>query len=197
MPAHKTLKSICLYCGSSNAVNPDFLKGAHDFGALLASQDLRLVYGGGGVGLMGAAARSAHTHNGRVLGVMPKFLRSREFLYDDVETVVVDNMHERKMMMFEQSDAFVVMPGGIGTLEEVVELMSWRRLDLHKKPIVFWNMHGFWNLFDQLIEHTMAEKFSPDNFKLSYAMVNELDQIIPKIKQMIDDDITLDTRRNG
>ena len=120
--------SVCVYCGSSNLVDPRHLADAESFGKDLAANGMRLVYGGGGVGLMGAVARAAHDAGGRVLGIMPEFLRSREILYDEVETIIVPNMHERKMIMFQESDAFVVLPGGIGTLEEIVELLSWRRL---------------------------------------------------------------------
>ena len=126
--------SVCVYCGSSNLVDPRHLADAESFGKDLAANGMRLVYGGGGVGLMGAVARAAHDAGGRVLGIMPEFLRSREILYDEVETIIVPNMHERKMIMFQESDAFVVLPGGIGTLEEIVELLSWRRLDLHGRP---------------------------------------------------------------
>lgn len=118
------IKSVCLYCGSSNAADPEFLEAAAEFGRTIAREGVRLVYGGGGVGLMGAAAKACHEAGGRVLGVMPDFLRRREVIYDEVETVVVHSMHERKIRMFDESDAFVVMPGGIGTLEEIVELLS-------------------------------------------------------------------------
>ncbi|WP_395942382.1 TIGR00730 family Rossman fold protein, partial [Brevundimonas aurantiaca] len=129
--------SVCLFCGSSDRADPAYIQAARDFGRATAEAGWRLVYGGGGVGLMGASARGAHEAGGRVLGIMPAFLRSRERLFDEVETVVVTSMHERKQLMYDQSDAFVVAPGGIGTLEEVVELLSWKRLDLHQKPVVF------------------------------------------------------------
>src|SRR5262249_21148470 len=148
--APQGVESVCLFCGSSNAADPDFLSAAAELGEALAMAGIRLVYGGGGVGLMGAAARAAHRAGGRVLGIMPDFLRTREVLYDEVETVVVRNMHERKMLMFQESDAFVVLPGGVGTLEEVVELLSWKRLSLHDKPVVFVNLKGFWEPFYEL-----------------------------------------------
>src|ERR1700744_6693637 len=118
MSAPARIGSICVYAGSSDAADPALLDAARDLGQALAREDIRLVYGGGGIGLMGACARAAHAAGGRVLGVMPEFLRQREILFDEVETIVVRSMHERKMLMFEQSDAFAVMPGGIGTLEE-------------------------------------------------------------------------------
>ena len=138
----RRLESVCVYCASSNAAPPDFIAAAEAFGALLAHEGLRLVYGGGGVGLMGATARAAHAAGGKVLGVIPHFLTSHERPLKTVETVIVNSMHERKMMMFEEADAFAILPGGIGTLEEVIELLSWRRLGLHAKPIVFLNLEG-------------------------------------------------------
>lgn len=182
--AERRVGSICLYCGSSNTTDPDFIAAAAEFGRTLAENDVRLVYGGGGVGLMGAAARAAHEAGGRVLGIMPEFLRSREILFDDVETVVVQNMHQRKMIMFEESDAFVVAPGGIGTLEEVVELLSWRRLDLHQKPVVFLNLKGFWEPFFRLIEHTVEQNLTPASFLNAYVSVDDVDQILPALERL-------------
>jgi uncharacterized protein (TIGR00730 family) len=178
------LRSVCLFCGSSNAANPDFLKAAADFGIALAADGLRLVYGGGGIGLMGAAARAAHGAGGEVLGVMPEFLRRHEVIYDEVETIVVKTMHERKRIMFENSGAFAIFPGGVGTLEEVVELMSWRRLDLHRKPIVFLDMHGFWRPFLALIDHTVAEKVTPPWLPDTFKVVTTVDAVLPAIRKM-------------
>jgi hypothetical protein len=181
MNASRRVDSVCLYCGSSNQADPDFIAAAADLGQALAEAGVRLVYGGGGVGLMGAAARAAHEAGGRVLGIMPDFLRGREILFDDVETVVVRSMHERKMIMFEQSDAFVVAPGGIGTLEEIVELLSWRRLDLHDKPVVFLNLKGFWNPFFELIEHTVRARLTPADFMNSWISVDSVDDVLPAL----------------
>lgn len=156
--------SVCLFCGSSDAADPKYTEAASAFGKAAAEAGWRLVYGGGGVGLMGASARAAHAAGGRVLGVMPAFLRSRERLFDDVETLVVTSMHERKTIMYDQSDAFVVAPGGIGTLEEVVELLSWKRLDLHGKPVIFLNIDGFWDTFFALMRHSVDSGFTPVSF---------------------------------
>lgn len=180
--AARRIDSVCLYCGSSDLADPDYLRAAGDFGRGLADAGVRLVYGGGGVGLMGAAARAAHNAGGRVLGIMPDFLRRREILYDEVETVVVRSMHERKLMMFEESDAFAVMPGGIGTLEEVVELLSWRRLDLHAKPIVFVDLKGYWRPFFALIDHTVAEKLTPPDFPASWLVVDRVEDVLPALR---------------
>ena len=130
---------------------------------------------------MGAAARAAHGAGGRVLGVMPKFLRRRELLYDAVETLVVQDMHERKRIMFEQSQAFVVLPGGVGTLEEVVELMSWARLALHDKPIVFANLKGFWNPLFALIEHTVQARLTPSWIGSTWIAVDQGALILPAV----------------
>lgn len=181
----RPLGSVCLFCGSSNLADPAYLDAASAFGRILAAQDLRLVYGGGGVGLMGAAARAAHDAGGRVLGVMPRFLGRREVVYDAVETVMVDTMHERKRIMFEQSDAFAVFPGGIGTLEEVVELLSWRRLHLHRKPIVFFNPNGFWDPFFALMDHTVREHVSPAWINQTWGVTATVEAVLPTLQVML------------
>lgn len=158
------IASVCVYCGSSNDAPPAYLDLATRLGEALARRKIRLVYGGGRVGLMGRVAKAAHEAGGEVLGVMPHFLARREITYEAVPHRMVDTMHERKMIMFNESDAFVVLPGGIGTLEEVVETLSWRRLDLHAKPVVFLAEDGFWDPFFNLIEHTIAAKLTPAAF---------------------------------
>jgi len=176
--------SVCVYCGSSNGADPLFMEAAAAFGRILAREQLRLVYGGGGVGLMGACARAAHGAGGRVLGVMPDFLRQNEVLYDDVETIVVRSMHERKSLLFEQADAFAIFPGGIGTLEEVVELMSWRRLGLHRKPIVFYSPLGFWEPLFALLRHTVDQNLTPPGFLATWRSTADVEVILPLMKAM-------------
>ena len=171
-------KSVCLFCGSSDRSDPAYTEAARAFGERTARAGWRLVYGGGGVGLMGASARAAHAAGGRVLGIMPGFLRSRERLFDDVETVVVTSMHERKTLMYDQSDAFVVAPGGVGTLEEVIEVLSWKRLDLHHKPVIFLNLNGFWDALLAVMEHSIAEGMTPDSFRLAYTVVDTVEEAI-------------------
>jgi uncharacterized protein (TIGR00730 family) len=184
-PPVEKLRSVCLFCGSSAGNDPGYMAAAAEFGAALASDGVKLVYGGGGVGLMGAAAKAAHGAGGKVLGVMPEFLRGRELIYDDVETVIVRNMHERKRIMFDQSDAFAVFPGGIGTLEEAVELISWRRLHLHHKPIVFLNLNGFWDPFFALIDHTVREGVSPAWLAGSWGKAHRVGEVLPLMRTMI------------
>ena len=177
--------SIGLFCGSSDAADPLFLSSAAAFGEATARAGVRLVYGGGGAGLMGAAARAAHAAGGEVLGVMPRFLRREELLFDAVKTVIVDDMHARKRVMFEQSDGFAVFPGGIGTLEEVVELLSWRRLGLHAKPIVFVDLKAFWTPFFDLIAHSVAERLSPPWMQDAWSVVQRSEDVIPTIRDAL------------
>jgi len=184
--ARRASLSVCLFCGSSNSARSEYLQAAEAFGNQLAADGVRLVYGGGGIGLMGAAARSAHAAGGQVLGVMPEFLRRHEVVFDAVETVVVANMHERKMRMFEESDGFAIFPGGIGTLEEVIELMSWRRLDLHRKPIVFLNINRFWEPLYTLMDHLIAERLIPPWMPDTWASVERVDEVLPALTRLRD-----------
>jgi len=180
----RRLDSVCVYCGSSNGADPGYLRAAADFGAILADEGLRLVYGGGGVGLMGACARGAHDAGGRVLGVIPEFLTSHERPLATVETIVVQSMHERKMLMYEQSDAFAILPGAIGTLEEVIELLSWRRLGLHAKPIVFYNPDGFWNSLFDLFHQIIDRNLLPPEFAETWGAVTEIEALLPALRKM-------------
>jgi uncharacterized protein (TIGR00730 family) len=134
---------------------------------------------------MGASARAAHNAGGRVLGVMPGFLRSRERLFDEVETLVVTSMHERKTIMYDQSDAFVVAPGGVGTLEEVIEVLSWKRLDLHAKPVIFLNLNGFWDPLLAVMDHSIAERMTPESFRRAWIV---RDTVEGAIEAMLDAD---------
>ncbi|MBF0666192.1 MAG: TIGR00730 family Rossman fold protein [Brevundimonas sp.] len=175
-------KSVCLFCGSSETVKAEYLAAARAIGEATAREGWRLVYGGGGVGLMGASARAAHEAGGRVLGVMPGFLRSRERLFDEVETLVVQSMHERKTIMYDQSDAFVVAPGGVGTLEEVIEVLSWKRLDLHTKPVIFLNLNGFWDTLVAVMEHSIAEGMTPASFRQAWTVCNTVEESIEAVR---------------
>lgn len=175
------VESVCVFCGSSDAADPAYLRAAAALGRGLAEAGLQLIYGGGGVGLMGACAMAANEAGGRVLGIIPEFLMGRERALETVEHVVVNNMHQRKMMMFDRADAFVVLPGGVGTLEEVVELLSWRRLDLHAKPVVFYNPDEFWRPLFDLFQHTVDAKLTPATFMGSWAVANRVDEIVPML----------------
>ena len=170
------VRSVCVFCGSSNTTRPEYLDLATRFGAAMAARGLRLVYGGGAVGLMGRVAKAVHEGGGDVLGIMPRFLERREITYQDVPHQMVDTMHERKHIMFEESDAFVVLPGGIGTLEEAVETLSWRRLDLHKKPVVFLSEDDVWAPFFTLMQHTIDTNLTPASFRDAVNYARSIDQ---------------------
>jgi uncharacterized protein (TIGR00730 family) len=174
--------AVCVFCGSSDAADPAYLRAAAALGQALAAANLKLVYGGGGVGLMGACARAAHEAGGRVLGIIPDFLVGREKALESVEHLVVANMHERKMLMFDRSDAFVVLPGGIGTLEEVVELLSWRRLNLHAKPVVFYNPDDFWRPLFDLFQHTVDARLTPPEFMNAWTSVDRIEDVVPLLQ---------------
>jgi len=180
----RRLDSVCVYCASSDMAAPAYLEAAAELGRILARENVRLVYGGGGVGLMGACARAAHAAGGRVLGVIPQFLTSIERQLTTVETVVVTSMHERKMMMFEAADAFAILPGAIGTLEEVIELLSWRRLGLHAKPICFLNLGGFWDPLFQLFEHILQQGLLPEEFREIWRSVDKVEELLPALQTM-------------
>lgn len=155
------IQAIGMFCGASEGAGPQYKDLAIRFGRAVAGAGYKLVYGGGGVGLMGAAARAAHDAGGAVLGVIPEFLRVREVIYDDVETIIVQDLHTRKRIMADASDGFVILPGGIGTLEEVVEILSWGRLNLHRKLTVFLDEDGYWDTFFAMIEHQVDRGFTP------------------------------------
>lgn len=178
------ISSVCVYCGSATGDDPAYVEAAAAFGRILAAEGLKLVYGGGGVGLMGACARAAHEAGGEVLGVMPSFLQGWEQPYDDVETVIVESMHQRKKLMFDSADAFAVFPGGVGTLEEAVELMSWRRLALHQKPLVFYNPAGYWDPLFALIGHTIDRGFSPAWFPETWSASDRVGDLLPALRAM-------------
>jgi uncharacterized protein (TIGR00730 family) len=178
------LKSVCVYCGSSDAADPAWLVDAAELGRSLAREDLRLIYGGGGVGLMGACAGAAYAAGGRVLGIIPRFLVGRENPLLEVETVIVESMHERKMRMFEEADAFAVLPGAIGTLEEAIELISWRRLGLHDKPIVFYNPGGFWDPLFTLFGTFVSRDLVPATFDACWRSVGAVADVVPALRAM-------------
>lgn len=176
------LRSVCVYCGSSNTTRPEYLDLATRLGAEIAGRGLRLVYGGGKVGLMGRCAEAAHKAGGEVLGVMPRFLAAREIVYEDVPHRMVDTMHERKHIMFEEADAFITLPGGIGTLEEAVEMLSWRRLTLHTKPLVFLAEDDFWEPFFHLMQHTIDAKLTPPAFQDALLSARSIDEAFALIE---------------
>ncbi len=178
------IKSICVYCGSGPGNNPAFLDAAKRFGRLLAENGIRLVYGGGSVGLMGALADSVLDHGGAVTGVIPDFLVDREHMLVRVqERIVTRDMHERKRVMFDRADAFVALPGGIGTLEELVEQMTWAQLGRHKKPIAIANIERFWDPLCALLDHMEQLEFIRAGLSVKYLVAERVEEILPKLAE--------------
>jgi uncharacterized protein (TIGR00730 family) len=177
------IKSICVYCGSSPGNDPLYLEAAQTFGRTLAREKIKLVYGGGGIGLMGAIADATLKAGGNVTGIIPDFLVAREHALDGEHGVIVTNdMHERKRTMFELADAFVAMPGGIGTLEELVEQMTWIQLGRHKKPLLLLNINGFWEPLFALIGHQQQQGFIRRG-SFEYLVADRAEDIVPMLRE--------------
>jgi uncharacterized protein (TIGR00730 family) len=181
--AKPPIRSVCVYCGSGPGLNPAYMNAAQVLGQALGTNGVRLVYGGGSLGLMGEVARSTLAAGGAVTGIIPNFLSSKEKMLRSVdELIVTENMHERKMLMFERSDAFVALPGGIGTLEELVEQLTWAQLGRHDKPIVVANIDGFWTPFLHLLSHMKSDAFIRAGLDIRFVVVNTAEQILPAIQ---------------
>lgn len=177
-----TLTSVCVYCGSRTGESPTYQEAAQQLGNALAANGLRLVYGGGSVGLMGTVARAALDAGGEVTGVIPRFLEEREVMLRRVENLVItDDMHERKRRMFDEADAFVALPGGIGTLEEVVEMITWAQLGRHKKPVLLADVGGFWGPLTELLDHMVGEGFITGETMIRYLITSDVGQIVPML----------------
>ncbi len=177
------IKKICVYCGSGSGADPAFTQAARRFGILLADNRIGLVYGGGSVGLMGELANAVLDHGGNVVGVIPQFLTGREHAMTRGEIIVTRDLHERKQTMFERADAFVALPGGVGTLEEVVEQMTWAQLGRHKKPILLANINGFWDPLCVLLEHMENLHFIRPAIPVHYLVAGRVEDILPKLME--------------
>ena len=177
-----TIESICVYCASGPGNNPAFVQAASRFGRILAENGIRLVYGGGAVGLMGALAESVLDHGGRVTGVIPDFLVNREHMLARVqERIVTPDMHERKRVMFERADAFVALQGGVGTLEDLVEQMTWAQLGRHKKPILILNVDRFWDPLCVLLDQMERLAFIRPGLSVNYLVTDRVEEILPQL----------------
>jgi hypothetical protein len=175
-------RSVCVYCGSGLGLNPAYREAARTLGKSLAENKIGLVYGGGSLGLMGEVARATLEHGGHVTGIIPSFLVEKEAMLRDVdEMVVTENMHQRKQLMFDRSSAFVALPGGIGTLEELVEQLTWVQLGRHAKPVVVANIDGFWTPFLKLLTHMKADTFIRPGLDVSFTVVDDAAKIVPAI----------------
>jgi uncharacterized protein (TIGR00730 family) len=176
-------QTVCVYCGSGPGTNPQFVEAAQAFGRALAESGVGLVYGGGSVGLMGAVASATLENGGRVTGIIPDFLVKREHAMTDAqEMIVTHDMHERKRLMFERSDAFVALPGGIGTLEELVEQLTWQQLGRHSKPILLANIDGFWEPLMDLLAHMRATAFIRPTLSVDILKAERVEDILPKLR---------------
>src|ERR1700733_13248866 len=177
------ITTVCVYCGSGPGTNPRFIEAAIELGKTLAENGIRLVYGGGSVGLMGAVAKSTLDHGGSVTGIIPDFLRAKENALAHVqEMIVTPDMHERKRLMFERSDAFVALPGGIGTLEELVEQMTWQQLGRHTKPVLLANIDGFWEPLLALLAHMRATEFIRAGLVVNILKAERVEDILPRLR---------------
>jgi uncharacterized protein (TIGR00730 family) len=183
---NRHVKNICVYCGSGPGHNPAYAEAARTLGRAMAQANIGLVYGGGSLGLMGEIARSVLGHNGHVTGIIPEFLSNREKMLKDVqELIVTHSMHERKQIMFEKSDAFVALPGGVGTLEELVEQLTWSQLGQHSKPIVLGDIDGFWEPLLSLFDHMRSEAFVRPGLELRLTPVQSADDIVPTVQELV------------
>jgi uncharacterized protein (TIGR00730 family) len=181
--AMSKIGSICVFCGSGPGTNPAFVAAARHLGRLLGENSVRLVYGGGSIGLMGALAESALDHGGYVTGVIPDFLIGREHMLARAqERIITTDMHERKRVMFERADAFVALPGGIGTLEELVEQLTWAQLGRHTKPILIANIDGFWDPLCVLLDHMKTMAFIRPGLSVRLLIADRIEDILPKLE---------------
>ena len=176
------IENVCVYCGSSSGDDPIFETAAINLGQAMAAQGVGLVYGGGNNGLMGSLARSVLAGGGRVCGIIPDFLKARELMLQEAQDlVVVPDMHTRKRMMFERADAFVALPGGVGTLEELVEQLTWVQLGRHTKPVLIADIGGFWRPLLSLMQHMRAKGFIRDSFEVRYLVAERIEDILPML----------------
>ena len=181
------IRSVCVYTGSGEGADPRFAAAAEALGRILAAEGIGLVYGGGGDGLMGRLARATLAGGGFVAGIIPSFLVRREHaLTEAQEILIVDNMHERKQAMFERADAFVALPGGIGTLEELVEQLTWAQLKRHRKPILIVDVAGFWRPLLALFAHMRNAGFIRPNFELRYLVAEKVEDVVPMLRAAIE-----------
>ena len=175
--------SLCVYCGSGLGVDSRHLEAARDLGRLLAERHIRLIYGGARIGLMGTLADAALAAGGEVVGIIPGHLDKTELGHRGAtELIVVDSMHERKYMMFEQSDAFAILPGGLGTLDETFEMLTWRKLGLHDKPIILVDIAGYWRPLLSLIDHVIIQGFAAPTDRDLYKVVTTVEELVAAVE---------------
>src|SRR5246127_2678876 len=177
------INTVCVYCGSGAGTNPNYIAAAKALGKAFAESGIRLVFGGGSVGMMGAVATAVLDHGGMVTGIIPDFLTMRENALSRVqEMIVTPDMHERKRLMFERSDAFVALPGGIGTLEELVEQLTWQQLGQHSKPVLLANIDGFWEPFFSLLSHMRSTQFIRAGLTVDILKADRVEDVLPRLR---------------
>jgi uncharacterized protein (TIGR00730 family) len=177
------IRNVCVYCGSGPGNDPAYVEAAEQFGRELARNGVRLIYGGGKVGIMGAISRAVIDNGGEVTGIIPEFLMAREHARKSGnDLIVTHDMHERKRKMFQLADAFVAMPGGVGTLEEIVEQITWAQLGRHRKPILLANIKGFWDPLCALFEHMKALEFIRYGLDFDLLLADKVSDILPKLQ---------------
>jgi uncharacterized protein (TIGR00730 family) len=182
------IRTVCVYCGSSPGNDQAFIEAARQFGAILAQHKIGLVYGGGSGGLMGALATAVADHGGHITGIIPDFLTSRERMFTRAQEIIVTrDMHERKRAMFERADAFVALPGGLGTLEELVEQLTWAQLGRHRKPILLVDIKQFWTPLNDLISHMKGLGFVHSETQVDYLTAERVDDVLPRLMAAVRD----------
>jgi len=192
----RLVRNICVYCGSAQGADPLYEAAAQKLGLAMAKAGIGLVYGGGANGLMGAIARSVLANGGQVTGIIPGFLQSKERLLPELqECLVVGDMHERKRLMFERADAFIALPGGIGTLEELTEQLTWVQLERHTKPVVIADIAGFWQPLLNLFAHMRERRFIQSSFEVRYLVAEKIEDILPMIETAAAKAMVLGTRK--
>jgi uncharacterized protein (TIGR00730 family) len=188
------IKRLCVYCGSSRGTSAAFGEQAARLGTLMAAAGVELVYGGGGIGLMGLIADAVLAANGRVTGIIPTHLHDHERAHPRARLEIVASMHERKQRMFDLSDGFVTLPGGLGTLDETIEILTWRQLGLHDKPLVVVDAEGYWAPFTALMEHTIVQGFAPARARDYVQRVGRVEEVLPCLAALPEPRIKSDSR---
>ena len=176
------MKKVCVFTGAASGINKLYKDAAYQIGQMLASRGLGLVYGGGKLGLMGAVADGMLAANGKVTGIIPKFLDNVEVGHQGVTDLhIIDSMHERKAMMYDAADAFVILPGGLGTLDETMEIITWRQLGLHQKPIIIVNLNGYWDSMLIMFQNIIDQGFMHHGHTGHFDQVEDLDSLMDKL----------------
>ena len=192
----KHVRSLCLFCGSRAGADRAYTRAAEELGRLLAARRVRLVYGGGSIGLMGVVMQTVLDHGGEVTGVIPEFLMQREVGNPSLtELVVVASMHARKQRMFELADAFAILPGGLGTLDEAIEIITWKQLRLHAKPIAVLSVDDYWAGFESLIDRVIERGFADAGIRDLYSVAADVESLLATLEARAAESSAVSSRR--